>query len=213
MNLLICRFHQDPESNGPPVNMSHSRSCLAHTGGQLSASPSAFDQFLNATLSQQNCSTPEAFQTLGTRSGDLPGSTRGWRGRFWRLCVGGDHERRGVRHWLGCFSTGWSTFQFTLFPRRVKAKAGMTTNTCWSCASFEKTSPCFQGERDTVITHFSDRVHPIHEKVTKTFEHNVKVRKVVVGVTHRLPKEATPYDYFSLFLPEKVWEHTNKYAE
>ena len=38
-----------------------------------------------------------------------------------------------------------------------------------------------------------------------------------MGVTHGLPKEAMPYDYSSLFLPEKVWEdmaeHTNKYAE
>ena len=68
-------------------------------------------------------------------------------------------------------------------------------------------------ERDTITTHFSDRVRQIHEKVTKTFEDNVKEGKVLVGVTHGLPKEATPYNYFSLYLRESVGGHGRAEAD
>ena len=59
--------------------------------------------------------------------------------------------------------------------------------------------------RDSVTSHFSSKTMPIEKKVTQTFEDLVSKNEVKVGVSHDLPSDATPFDFFSLFVNEEVW--------
>ncbi|KAK7106183.1 piggyBac transposable element-derived protein 4-like [Littorina saxatilis] len=67
-------------------------------------------------------------------------------------------------------------------------------------------------QRDETTVRWSDKLSTVKEEtVFEGFTHEGKV-----GVSHDLPVDATPFDYFSLLIPDKFWsdvaEQTNLYA-
>ena len=61
-------------------------------------------------------------------------------------------------------------------------------------------------QRDAVTTHFAKRTHPLEKRVNDTFDKLKSEGKEKVGVAHDLPKDSKPFEYFSLFIPEEVWQ-------
>ena len=69
-----------------------------------------------------------------------------------------------------------------------------------------------KAQKDQAMIRWSDQVSEVKEEtVFKGYTEEGKV-----GVSHDLPVDATPFDYFSLLLPRKFWsdaaEQTNVYA-
>ena len=69
-----------------------------------------------------------------------------------------------------------------------------------------------KAQKDQATIRWSDQVSEVKEEtVFKGYTEEGKV-----GVSHDLPVDATPFDYFSLLLPRKFWsdaaEQTNVYA-
>ena len=73
--------------------------------------------------------------------------------------------------------------------------------------------------RDEVTVHWSDQTRPVKPKVCFAGydgQFREGAQNVKVGVSHDLPVGASQFDFFSLLLPEGLWEkmsiETNKYA-
>ena len=68
-------------------------------------------------------------------------------------------------------------------------------------------------KRNELTTHWSAQT----KEIVPNFDELCEEGKLEVGVSHNLPADATPFDFFSLLLPESFWsdvaEQTNLYAQ